>query len=144
MHSVASAYRETETLTASPERLHLMVVEGAIRFARQGAAALEAGNFEAAFHALSGSRSCVNEIICGIVDEPNPELAVRLRALFVFVQRNLAQADLLRNPQLIGDALAVLESHRATWLQLIERLRQERSAKCRSGEDAPLETSWTT
>src|SRR5439155_23095233 len=99
MNKVANAYLETQVLTASPERLHLMVVDGAIRFARQGEAALEAKNIEAAFFALSSSRSCVTEILAGINADPNPELGERLKALFVFVQRNLVNADLKRDPQ---------------------------------------------
>src|SRR5260370_696430 len=115
MSRVANAYLEAQVLTASPERLHLMVTDAAIRFARQAAAAIENKHFESAFHALNRSRDCVNDILAGITNDPNPELADQLRGLFVFVQQNLARADLARDEQLIRDALAILEAHRATW-----------------------------
>src|SRR5262245_5652771 len=129
MRNVSHAYLETQVMTASPERLHLMVVDAAIRFARQGQAALEAGHIEAAFLALDHCRACVTEILGGINGDLNPELAERLKGLFVFVQRNLVLADVERKPQHVRDALMVLESHRRTWEALMDRMQQERSSR---------------
>jgi len=128
MKAISRAYLETQVQTASPERLHLMVVDAAIRSARQATTALEKQHVEAAFLALGQCRSCVAEILGGISDEPNPELAERLRALFVYVHRNLLYADLHRDPQRVREALTILESHRRTWEQLLERLQQVNTA----------------
>ncbi len=144
MRSVANAYLESQVLTASPERLHLMVVDAAIRFARQGEAALEAENIDVAFRALSSSRSCVSEIMTGINGDLNRDLAEQLRGLFVFVQQNLVRADLRRDPQLIRDALVILEHHRQTWLQLIERLQQEAAVLRGPHRKEVTENSWVT
>jgi flagellar protein FliS len=144
MRSVSRAYLETQVLTASPERLHLMVVDAAIRFARQGEAALETQDIEAAFLALGNCRSCVTEILGRINAEPNPELAERLKGLFVFVQRSLVFADLKRDPQLARDAVAILETHRQTWLTLMERVLQEKAALRGPHTAEVMETSWTT
>lgn len=146
MRQVANAYLESQVLTASPERLHLMVVDAAIRFARQGEAALEAHDIESAFLALASSRSCVSELLAGIVPDPNPELADRLKGLFVFVNQNLARADQLRDPQLVRDALAILQSHRVTWQELIDRLQQAKPALRgpHRVEETETANSWTT
>ncbi len=144
MHAVASAYLESQALTASPERLHLMVLEAAIRFAKKGEAALVEKNYEAAYFALDRSRSCVGELLGGINADPNPELAERLKALFVFVHANLTRADVERKPQLVRDALGILESHRQTWLELIESLVDERSSRQTEQPVAAGENSWTT
>ena len=144
MRTVANAYLETQVLTASPVRLHLMVVDAAIRFARQGEAALEAGNLETAFLALNNSRACVNDVLTGIKADPNPDLADQLRALFGFIQRNLMYADLHRDPQLIRDAVEVLETHRRTWVELMEHVQQEQTALRGPHAAAVAETSWIT
>jgi flagellar protein FliS len=144
MPPVANPYLETQVLTSSPERLHLMIVEAAIRFARQGEAALEAGNIDVAFRALSKSRDCVNEIMTGINGDLNRDLAEQLRGLFVFVQQNLVRADLRRDPQLIRDALVILEHHRQTWLQLLERLLQEAAVLRGPHRKEVTENSWVT
>ena len=144
MSLVANAYLEAQVLTASPERLHLLVVDAAIRFARQALAALEDKDAEAAFHALARGRSCVTEILTGIASDPNPELADRLRGLFVFVQQNLTRADLSRDPQLVRDALQILETHRQTWLELIDRIQQAQPDRSTVDEFGVSERSWTT
>ena len=144
MSRIANAYLQAQVLTASPERLHLMVTDAAIRFARQAAAALENQDIEGAFHALHQSRDCVNEILTGITSEPNPDLAEQLRGLFVFVQQNLARADLARDVQLIRDALTILESHRATWLELIDKLQEAQPDRSTVEEFGNSSRSWST
>jgi flagellar protein FliS len=144
MSLVANAYLEAQVMTASPERLHLMVTDAAIRFARQAAAALENKDIESAFQALNRSRDCVNEILTGITSDPNPELADQLRALFVFVQQNLARADLARDPQLIHDALAILDTHRATWKELIDKLQESQPDRSTVEEFGTSSRSWST
>ena len=145
MPALANQYLDLQVATASPERLHQLVVDAAIRFARQAEEALEAGNHEEAFFSLNRSRDFVNEILTGIVTEPNPELADRLRGLFVFVLQNLARADRSRDPQLVRDAVQILETHRSTWSLLVADVLKagpDRSVPDRDG--APGTRSWTT
>ena len=148
MPAMANPYLEAQVATASPERLHLMVVDGAIRFARQADEALQAGRFERAFLAFNRSRECVNDILAGIVSEPNPGLADQLKSLFAYVLQNLANGELLRDPQRVRNAIQILETHRQTWTQLIEivlKARPERSERVDPDFDsAPGTRSWTT
>ena len=126
MIAVADAYLESRVMTSSAERLHLMVVEAALRFAQQGEEALAERKFDRSHEALNRSRACVNELVMSIQPEQNPELAERLKALFLYVHRNLMLADLEHDPQKIRDAVRLLSMHRETWLELIERLQTER------------------
>jgi flagellar protein FliS len=121
--AMANTYLETEVATASPLRLHLMVVEAAIRYARRAGAALEAGDAHGAAQAFARSRESVGELIAAIRPDPNAELSERLRALFVYVVRQLAQAELRSDAALLQSALHVLELHRETWLALISQLK---------------------
>jgi flagellar protein FliS len=144
MSTAANAYLETQVLTATPERLHLMVTDAAIRFARQALAAIENKDIEVAFQALIRSRECVGSMLSGIATDPNPELADRLRGLFIFVQQNLARADLLRDPQLVRDALSILETHRATWLALMDQLQKIKPDRSTVEEFGTSSRSWST
>lgn len=122
MQNAAAEYLLTQVLTAPAERLHLMIVDAALRFARQGATALREGNREKSFETLSRSRACVNEMLVAINAEPNPELADRVKSLLVFVYRNLALADLQLDASKVDDAIRILEIHRETWVELMERI----------------------
>ncbi len=133
-------YLETQVLTASPHRLHLMVVDGALRFARRGLQALELQDWESLEASLSRSRDCVTELIAGLRAEASEELIASLKSLFAYVFRNLAIADPERDPQLIRDAIRVLELHRETWIVLGERLSDTPASQIPS----PHATSWMT
>lgn len=138
--SVTESYLETRVMTAAPAHLHLMVVDGALRFARKALACLEERDFETAHFSFNRSRQCVNELVVGLDGEQGAEMVDRLRQLFIFVHRNLTQADLLHNPQLARDAIRVLELHRETWQELVEQLPRQAPVS------APSESafSWST
>ena len=111
-------YLQTQILTASPHRLHLMVCDGALRYAVRAEQAIEAGDFEAAHFALNKSRDCVTELLSGLDPGPAPELVGRLKSLFLFAYRKLAEADRCRDAQLVRDARKILEMHRETWVEV--------------------------
>ena len=123
--SVNEAYLEARVLSAKPEHLHLMVVDGALKFARQAILAQDRQDWGAAHNALNRSRDCVNELLVGLNPEHMPEVAKSLQGLFVFVYQSLSKADLLRDPQLIRDAIRPLEIHRQTWQEVVELRNKE-------------------
>jgi flagellar secretion chaperone FliS len=139
--SQAAEYLESQVLTASPHRLHLMVVDGAIRFARRAELALETQRWEDLDAALSRSRDCVAELLGGLDAEQSPDLADRLKALFTFVYRNLALADSERSVRRIRDAVRILEIHRETWIEVGEQLIKETAGD--SSVPTPHVRSWT-
>lgn len=121
-------YLEAQVMTATPHQLHLMVVDGALRFSRQAEAALKEKDFETSHFSLNRARECVNEIIGGLREDRQEDLVEQLRALFGFVYQNLARADLEQSPDMVADAIRILELHRETWVQLGETLRVENAA----------------
>ena len=118
----ANEYLESQVTSASPYRLHLMVIDGAIRFARKGLTAVEGENWDQMHLSLNKSRDFVMEIISGLNPVGDPELVERMKSVFLFAYRRLAFADLERNPQHVRDALRILELHRETWVELGEKL----------------------
>jgi len=118
-------YLEAQVMTSPPHKLHLMVIDGAIRNAKQAREALGENNFEVLHFALNRSREFVAELISGLNSEETPELVDQLKGLFGFVYHNLTKADLERDVSMIDDALQILEMHRETWIALTEKLLQE-------------------
>lgn len=131
-------YLENQVLTASPHRLHLMVVEGAIRFARRGQMEMQAERWEAMGRSLSLSRSCVTEMIGGLNVEMWPEMAEPLKSLFMFIYRSLTIAEMERNSAKIDDAVQLLQQHRETWVELGTKLQSSLATSL------PLENTSTT
>lgn len=115
------AYIEAQVMTATPQKLRLMLIEGAIRFARQTIQQWQAGDNERALEAIIRCRNIVSELLSSIrVDES--ELTKRVASLYLFVFQNLTEAQLRRDVKLVEEAIDVLEVERGTWRELCDEM----------------------
>lgn len=125
MNTSAKASREylkSAVMTASPEQLQLMLLDGAIRFAERGKDAVQRNDIEAAFNAFERAQRIVLELSNGLRREACPELVDRMTALYDFVYRRLIDANLHRELKAADDALGILRHQRETWAMLVEKV----------------------
>lgn len=122
----ANAYLRTKVLTASPEELRLMLLDGAIKFARQGRDGLARRDFEASFTGLSQARSIITELIVTIRPEADPVLAERVKSLYTFLYTELVEASLSKDFGRVDRVIELLEFERETWAMLMTKLAAER------------------
>ena len=114
-------YLSTEVLTATPQKLHLMLVEAAIRFTQRGRLLWQTGEDAAACESLVRAQNIVSQLMAGLNYESDCEVVPRLAGVYQFVFRTLLDANLRRNEQKIDDAIRVLEVERETWRQVCEK-----------------------
>jgi flagellar secretion chaperone FliS len=132
-----SSYLESKILTAPPHRLHLMLIEGAIRFARQAEEALRRGESVAAAAPLLRVIDIVGEMLAG-VRENKSELNERLSAVYLFVFCRVSEAKINSDAQALAEVLRILEFERQTWQLVCEKFR---SAVAASAQAAPHSAS---
>ncbi|GEM_PF-494919 len=113
--------RET-VLTATPEQLHLMLYDGAIRFASQGRDAILAKDIEGSYNKLTRAQQIIIEMQNGLNRDVNPELCERMAALYNFIYQKLIDACVRREVQAVDDALTVLRYNRETWQLLVGKV----------------------
>lgn len=118
MLAVVDEYLQARVMTASPHRLHLMVIDEARKAARTLVTALEADDLGAAHTAASRARDCVNELVSGLRSDQSPELVSQVQEWFLHIQKNLHVADLTQNPAAAANALRLIEEYRETWAAL--------------------------
>lgn len=128
--NTVDAYLKTRVLTARPEQLRLMLLDGAIKFARQGQAGLRAKNYEASYEGFSQSRAIVMELIVTIEEAPDPLLAGRVKSVLSFIYSQMVEASMSRDEDKMEESIGLLEFERETWAMFIDRLAVE-------GKDAP-------
>src|SRR5262249_7593174 len=116
-----SVYLESKVLTAPPQRLHLMLIEGAIRFGRQADEALRRGDQIAAAGPLLRVLDIVGEMLVG-VRENKTELTRKIADLYLFVFRCVSLAKINGDVAPLGEALNLLEFERQTWQMLCDKL----------------------
>jgi flagellar protein FliS len=110
MDDGARQYLEAQVMTATPQKLRLMLIEGAIRFARQALELWERNRNEDALESL---------IRC---QEIHSELTRKVAGVYLFLYRCLTQAQLRRDRKPVEDTIAVLEIERQTWRMVCDRL----------------------
>lgn len=124
----ANAYLRTKVLTATPEELRLMLLDGGIKFARQGRDGLARRDFEASFTGLSQARDIVMELITTVRDDVNPELGAKVRGVYTFIFTLLMEASFEKDTGKADKAIELLEFERETWALLMQKLAEERRA----------------
>jgi flagellar biosynthetic protein FliS len=108
-------YLAAEVLTATPQKLHLLLVEGAIRFAEKAQRHVREGSTVEAVEALIRAQEIVTQMTTAIDHQTDPPLAGRVAAIYLFIFRSLVEAGYSLDIAKIADALRVLEVERETW-----------------------------
>ena len=118
----SDTYFENQIFTATPQRLRLMLIDGALHYARKAAMHWEQGRAHEGGEAIVGCQRIVTELLRGLRADIAPDLVANVAALYNFVFRALIEAGLRRDPGKLNDAMKVLEIDRETWRQVCEQL----------------------
>jgi flagellar protein FliS len=111
------AYTASSVLTASPERLVVMLYDGAVRFLRQSAAAMRSQNREAALVGIQRAEAIINQLNTSL-DMSQGDVSTRLRSIYLFSKRHLSEALIERDPDKIDDVIRLLADLREAWEQV--------------------------
>ncbi|HJQ78582.1 MAG TPA: flagellar export chaperone FliS, partial [Lacipirellulaceae bacterium] len=114
-------YLESKVLTAPSYRLHLMLIEGAIRFGRQASDALRRGDQPAAATPLLRVIDIVGEMLAGVRNQ-DAELNKRLTDVYWFLFRLASEAKIHSDAEKLAVLLRLLEYERQTWQLLCDKL----------------------
>lgn len=125
-------YLRTKILTASPEELRLMLLDGAIKFARQAREGLEQKNYEQSFTGFERARAIVLELMSSIRPDIDPDLCQKISGLYTFIFSELVNASFEKSVARCDKAIELLEYERETWKQLMDRLAEERAADAKA------------
>ncbi|MBL4809746.1 MAG: flagellar export chaperone FliS [Phycisphaerales bacterium] len=126
--NTANAYLKTKVMTASPEELRMMLLDGAIRFANTAKYGLENDDYEKIYEGFTQCRDIVLELTNTIDPTPNPELADKIKSIYVFLYGELVSASVDKDLDRLNKAIELLEFERETWAQLMIQLVEDRKA----------------
>lgn len=123
----ANAYLRTQVLTASPEQLRLMLLDGALRFAQQAADGMANKDYEATYNGITQARAIVLELATSIRADVDAELAERVQSVYLYLYREMVDASLTRDQARLAKAIDLLRYERETWAMLIDKVTAERA-----------------
>jgi flagellar protein FliS len=112
--SAADSYLENEVLTATPQKLRLLLIEGAIRFAQAAIRHWEERRNDEACEAIIRCRNIVTELF-SVINEKAFAPAAQVYDLYLFLFGELTEAQRHRDAGQVRGVLRVLETERETW-----------------------------
>jgi len=123
--SAREAYVAAQVHTATPQKLQLMLIDGALRFA---AVAKDSwGEDVARDEALTRCRKIMTELLAS-VRAGDSECSDKLADIYFFVYRTIVDAQVNVDQSKLSDAMKVLEVERETWRQVCEQFGSEQPA----------------
>jgi flagellar protein FliS len=127
-------YQSMQILSAKPEKLILMLYDGAIRFIQQGIKAMEENKIELAHNNLLRSQNIMVELMASLNFEKGGELAVNLFRIYEFMHYTLVQANVKKEAEQLTRVAEQLKMLRESWSQA---LKKEENGKANgvSGQD---------
>ncbi len=136
-NTTAQAYLRTRVMTAPPEELRMMLLDGSAKFARQAREALDRKDFEGQYLGTTNCRNIVFELMTTIREEPNPELASQVKSLYAYIYKLLTEASLERDGGKYDKVIELLDYERDTWAMAIKQLVVERASGSTPSSMAP-------
>lgn len=112
-----NAYRQSSVLTASPERLIVMLYDGMHRFLFQAAAAMRQRDIPATHTRLRQAESILAHLQ-GTLDLEQGEVAQNLLSIYLFCRRHLNEARVELDPAKIEQVDTLLMTLRDAWDQI--------------------------
>ena len=117
-----SDYLTTEVMTASPQRLKLMLIDAGIRYIHRAKQLYGEGDTVEGSESLIRAQHVVGELLSGLDPSQPTELSRKIAAIYMFVYRALIDAALNHDLNSAEDALRVLHEERETWQEVCLQL----------------------
>lgn len=121
-------YLENKVLTASQPQLHLMLLDGALRYGRQAQTMLtEESTFSETDHLLARMCDIVDELAHG-ASAGKEEVSAQLAEQYAFIYRELISSRFNEDPGKLDSCVKLLAYQQETWRLACEKMETEASA----------------
>jgi flagellar protein FliS len=108
-------YRQTQTETAAPGELVLMLYRGALRFLTGAIDAIEASNIAEAHNKLLKAQAIISNLLENLDVERGGEFARTLSALYEYMLRRLIEANVRKDARPAREVQALLKELLPAW-----------------------------
>lgn len=106
-------YQEQAVKFSSPEKLLLMLFEGAIKFSGQARIAIEEKNIEKANNLIHKCENIMNYLINTL--DPKYEVSSGIEKMYDYISYNFTQANVTKDLKYLDEADLYLKEFRETW-----------------------------
>lgn len=121
-------YQQAQIDTATPERLLLMLYEGAIRFLNAARKGLVDRNFETAHQNIVKAQDILVEFMATLNMKDGGEFAQNLFDLYDYLNTRLSLANAEKNVTIVDEVLGFVRELHEAWVVAAKNVAAERKA----------------
>jgi len=126
MNMPLKQYQQTQVSTSSPEKILLMLYDGAINFSRIALEKAANGDKSERGKYVSKAQAIVAELMNTLDHETGGVIADRLEQLYLYIINEYVQANVNNSVSSLGNTIKILSMLRDTWAEAIEIVKKER------------------
>jgi flagellar secretion chaperone FliS len=124
MNAYMNQYQQTQVTTAGPERILMLLYDGAIRFTGQARLAIKSGEPLAKRESISRALAIVSYLSDTLDHEAGWAGSDELDGLYGFIVNNLTQANLKDDLKALEVVEGLLQGLRDTWHEAIDKVNE--------------------
>jgi len=121
-------YQQVHFNTSSPEKILLMLYDGAINFSRIAMEKAAKGDISERGKYVSKAQKIVAELMNTLDHKVGGVVADRLTELYMYLINEYVRANVNNSVQSLENTVKILSMLRDTWAEAIEIVRKEREA----------------
>jgi flagellar protein FliS len=125
MNPYLKQYQQNSVTTASPEKILIMLYDGAIQFLNKAKIAMQNKNIEDTHNNIIGAERIIAEFMNTLDMELGGEVAKNLYKLYEYLNYRLVQANIKKDVIIIDEVLTHLKDLKQTWEQAIRIAARE-------------------
>ena len=126
MNAYMNQYQNTQIQTASPEKILILLYDGAIRFCRQAMQAMDDSNKSVQNEKITRTMTIIQEFATSLDHEIGGDIATELDALYGFMLRELTRANVENNRKALETVEDLLSGLRETWVEAANIFAKEK------------------
>jgi flagellar secretion chaperone FliS len=121
----SNTYREVDAQTSSPTKLVVMLYEGAIRFLRESAAAMDARDLDRKRQSIDRAVAIVQHLQTTLDMERGQEVAADLSRLYSYITSRILEGSAKLETAPLEEAIKLLDVLLASWKELAKKEQPE-------------------
>ncbi|MGN9163241.1 flagellar export chaperone FliS [Clostridium sulfidigenes] len=114
-----NAYKNNSVNYASKEQLLLMLLDGAVKFAKMARQAILDNDVKSSHENLIKTQDIFTELMITI-DQNAGEWAVNMYKIYDFIKEKLFEANLKKDVKVLDEVMPLIEEVRNTWQEAYE------------------------
>ena len=127
MNPYLRQYQQTQIQTASPEKILIMLYDGAIQFLNKAKNAIESQNIEETHNNIISAQRIITEFMNTLDVKKGGDMAKNLYSLYEYLHYTLVQANLKKDIDMIDEVIGHLKDLKQTWEEAIKITLKERN-----------------